>query len=399
MDNINRTFRLQDGSLFSLPRRVERHSVTLLQKLTQVQDGRSNQGKRHPLANILVLMFCGTLAGCTNLTEIAEWGKAKENRKFLKHVIDIPHGIPHATTISYALQVCDIQSLVAAYLEWRQIIYGVLREESASFDGKTMRAVHGGEHTVGHILSVLTHETLTTIGQIGVEQKENEIPAAKRLFEQMPRSLIAGVTLIGDALHTHTDTVAVIRKAQAQYLLIVKGNQEELMKTIGEYFSQSKEEYDTASDLQYGHGSQITTTVTVSHASDMLTYLSAWKDITTIGRIHRGGTRRYRKKTQAVAETVYFIASTPEMTAKKALKFVRSHWRIENNLHRTKDMQWREDQQTLRLATAPQVMTFMRSMAINLFTLVKFASVAESVRRFSYNQDIHHDFVRWAAIV
>lgn len=397
MQYTNITFKLTDGSLFSLPRRVKRHTVTLLQKLTQVKDGRSNQGKRHSLENILAIMFCGMLAGCLNLQEIAEWAVA--NRRFLKKILDLPHGIPHPTTISYALQLCDIQSLVAAYLQWREIVYGVLKEESASFDGKTMRAVHGGDNTIRHILSLLTHDTLTTIGQVGVDRKENEIPAARRLFQQIPSSLLNGITLIGDALHAQIDTAVAIRKAQAHYLLIVKGNQEELMETIAEYFLHSEESFDTASDLQYGHGSRIKTIVTVSHESDMLTYLSHWKDITTIGRIHRRGTRTYGKKIRVVDEIVYFVASTPKLDAIKAVKFIRNHWKIENNLHRTKDVLYLEDQQTLRLGTSPQVMTFMRSMVINLFTVLKFSSISKSIRILKYNRKTYHDFMQWAAIM
>lgn len=397
MQYTNVTFKLTDGSLFSLPRRVKRHTVTLLQKLTQVQDGRSNQGKRHPLENILVIMFCGILAGCANLQEIAEWAVA--NRKFLKKVLDMPHGIPHPTTISYALQLCDIQSLVAAYLQWREIIYGVLQEESASFDGKTMRAVHGGDSTIRHILSLLTHDTLTTIGQVGVDRKENEIPATKRLFDQVPQSLLVGLTLVGDALHTQINTVTAITRHHAYYLLMVKDNQETVRKDIKEYFDHTTDTLDPASEIQFGHGSRIKTIVTVSHASDMLMYLSNWKNITTIGRIHRSGTRTYRKRIRVVDETVYFVASTPKLDAMKALKFIRNHWKIENNLHRTKDIVYREDQQTIRLGTAPQVMTFLRSMTINLFTILKFANITQSTRTLKYNRKIHHDFMQWAAIV
>lgn len=399
MQDTNRTFKLQDGSLFSLPRRVKRHSVTLLQKLTLVKDGRSNQGKRHPLPNILVLVFCGILAGCTNLTEIAEWGKAKPNRRFLKCVIDMPHGIPHPTTISYALQVCDIQSLVGAYLEWRNIIYGVITDHSASFDGKTMCGVHG-IGVIGHILSLVSHETLTPLGQMGVHDKENEIPASYRLFDQVPDYFLVNCTLVGDALHTQTATVTAINNHHAYYLLTVKDNQEQLRRDLQRYFEESHDSYETASEFQHGHGRSIQTTVTISHATDMLAYLSsAWDGISTIGRISRLGTRTKRGIVTAVDETVYFIASTPHLTAKQALKFVRSHWKIENNLHWQKDYTYLEDRQTLRLGAAPQVVTFLKSMAINIFTLLKFASVTASVRTLKYNPDIHHDFLRMAAVV
>lgn len=396
MQYTNVTFKLTDGSLFSLPRRFKRHKVTLLEKLSQVIDGRSCQGKRHPLENILIIIFYGMLAGCTNLVEIVEL--AHTDNVFLKRILEMPHGIPHPTTISYALQLCDVGTLIQVYLSWRQIIYGVITDKVASFDGKTMNGAHG-EGVIKHILSLLTHETLTTIGQVGVDQKENEIPAVHRLFEQTPSSLLLGLTLIGDALHTHTETAALIRSSKAHYLLVVKDNQELLRQDIQYFFETHIAVNNTATDYQYGHGSTIKTTVTISHDQNMLTYLSHWKDISTVGKIHRVGKRKRVGNRTPVDEIVYFIASTPDLTAQMALRMVRGHWKIENNLHRTKDMLYHEDQQTLRLGTAPQVMTFLRSMTINLFTLLKFVHISQSVRSLKFNRKIHHDFMQWAAIV
>jgi len=284
MQYTNVTFKLTDGSLFSLPRRFRRHKVTLLEKLHQVVDGRNRQGLRHPLENILVIIFYGMLVGCTNLVEIVEL--AHTDDVFLKRILEMPHGIPHPTTISYALQLCDMGTLIQVYLSWREIIYGVMTDKVASFDGKTMNGAHG-EGVIKHILSLLTHDSLTTIGQVGVDQKENEIPAAHRLFEQTPSSLLLGLTLIGDALHTHTKTAHAICDVGADYLLTVKDNQELLRQDIQYFFETHTTLNNTATDYQYGHGSTIKTTVTISHDPDMLAYLSHWKDISTVGKIHR----------------------------------------------------------------------------------------------------------------
>lgn len=396
MQYTNITFKLTDGSLFSLPRRFKRHKVTLLEKLSQVKDGRSRQGLRHPLENILIIIFYGILVGCTNLVEIVEL--ARTEKTFFRRILEMPHGIPHPTTISYALQLCDIEDLIHVYVEWREIIYGVITEKVASFDGKTMNGVHG-EGIIKHILSLLSHESLTPIAQVGVDQKENEIPAAHRLFEQTPSSLLVGLTLIGDALHTQKATGEVITHHQAYYFLMVKDNQELLRQDIQYFFETHTTFQDTATSYQYGHGSTIKTTVVVSHDPDMLVYLSHWKNISTVGKIHRVGERKQRGILTPIDEVVYFIASTPDLTAQTALRIVRGHWKIENNLHRTKDMLYLEDRQTLRLGIAPQVMTFMRSMAINLFTVLKFSSISKSTRTFKYNRKTYHDFMQWAAIV
>lgn len=397
MEYSNVTIKKQDGNWFNLERRVKRHQVTLLQKLSEVRDGRSRQGKRHALVNILGMVFGAMSAGYTTIKDVVAWAYA--NERFLRRVLELEHGIPHATTISYALQVCDLESLIAAYIAWREIIFGTLIDRSASFDGKTMKGVHG-EDTIRHILSLLTHETLMTIGQVGVTRKENEIPAAQRLFDQVPASLLVGLTLVGDALHTQTTTADAITQHDAYYLLVVKDNQETLRKDLSEYFTQTPDTCDTASQIQSGHGAVIITTVTISHDADMLAYLASdWNAISTIGRLHRRGTRTVRKNMQPVDETVYFIASTPYLTAKTALSLVRNHWKIENNLHWQKDYTYLEDRQTVRLGNAPQLMTFMRSMCINLFALMKCASVTTTIRRFQMNTQIHHDFLQMAAVV
>lgn len=403
MQYTNVTFRLTDGSLFSLPRRFKRHQVTLLQSLQLVPDGRSRQGLRHPLENILAIILYGLLAGYTQITEMAEFAKAEE--KFFAHILEIPHGIPHPTTISYALQLCDVRDLTQAYLAWRETIYGGMTDTVASFDGKTMRGVHG-THTVAHILSLMTHDTLTPLGQMGVTDKENEIPAARRLFQEILPSRLVNLTLVADALHTQTVTATAIRRHHAHYLLMVKDNQEILKRDIAEYFTHTTDTLDTASSTQSGHGAHITTTVTISHDPQMREYLSqetegkeGWKDISTIGMIRRVGTRTHLHKTQAIDETVSFIASTPHLTADLALLYIRNHWRIENNLHRTKDIVYREDMQTLRLGNAPQVLTFMRSIVINLFTTLRFAQISRSTRILRHHPNIHRAFVRWAALL
>ena len=54
-----------------------------------------------------------------------------------------------------------------------------------------------------------------------------------------------------------------------------------------------------------------------------------------------------RQGNQVTAETRYCISSLPA-EAQALLRAVRSHWRIENSLHRVLDMAFREDESRIR---------------------------------------------------
>ena len=112
----------QETKPFNLKRRFRKNRQTLLEAFGEVKDGRCNQGKRHPLTNILTIVFCEITSGSTTLKDIHKWGYA--NARFLKRFIDIPHGIPDPTTLSRALQIIDIDGLIHACLNWSRIILG-----------------------------------------------------------------------------------------------------------------------------------------------------------------------------------------------------------------------------------------------------------------------------------
>lgn len=396
------SIKLQDGTLLNLKRRVKKHETTLLFELTTVKDGRSSQGKRHPLENILLMLFCAVLAGCSTITACHCW--TIHNRWWLKRIIDMPHGIPDPTTISYALQVCDMGSLVFAWNTFRGTVYGCKKDLSAgrqdtiaSMDGKTMRGVHG-INVIRHILSLFTHETHQTIGQIGVSSKENEIPAALRLFEQ---TAIAGLMIIADALHTQKNTITTICAHHADYLLMVKENQRELLEVIRMAFTDPHLKGDTKQAGQYTRGRSMETVVDCLHDPDVCSYLGTlgWQDVACVGRVHRFGTRSIHGVLTAIDETVYFISSKVRLSAWQACTAIRSHWKIENNLHWQKDHTYDEDHQTVRLGSAPQVMSFLRSMGIGLMKLLDLVSVTQAVTNFRMNASLHHQFLAYAGVV
>jgi len=398
MQDTAHTIKLQDGTLFNFKRRFKKHAFSLVEAFSQVKDGRKDRGKRHSLEEILLIIFFGMLAGKTTIKGC--WKVARHHWKFLKKYGEYSHGLPCQTTISRTLQVCEVSSLVTAAITWRRLIYDWEPDSSASFDGKTMRGVHGtdkkGGGNIRHIVSLFTHQTQQTIGQIGVKDKENEIPAAKRLFKEVD---ISRLTMVGDALHGQKDTAGTIINEGGNYQLFIKGNQSSLQELIAAQFRDASLKTTNADYQQHDRGRHITTVVTISNDLDIEDLRKDWPGVSFIGRVHRYGTRTDKGKVKQINEIVYFIASNPKLTANRAAKLVRKHWGIENNLHWQKDWTFHEDRQTLRLGAAPQVMTFLRSFCIGLIKLMGIVSVSDTVEDLQLSPQLHERFALLTGVV
>lgn len=391
----NHTIRLQDGKLFNFRKGILRNRYTLTSKLCKVIDGRDARGIRHPLSCILLILCGGITAGYTTIQDCQLWAVA--NRKWLEKMVSFPHGIADPTTLSRALAKLDMDSLVTTIVSWQETLYGK-HVTAASFDGKTMRGVHG-EGIIRHILSLAAHDTHQILGQIGVDQKENEIPAFRRLLE---KTSVHELLLIGDALHTQRDTVKEILEKEADYLLFAKDNQEALVDDLRMFWQEVPwgSTLDGVCQRQKSGNRDMRTTVWVSHYKQMGEYLeSTWEGVNTIGKIERQGLRTSADGTITTISEVVYCISSRRLTAKEVLTHTRNHWQIENSLHWEKDFVFLEDRQRLRRGNAPQVMTFLRSMALSLFGLFHFSSPAITVSNFKMNPTLHHRFLLAAEVV
>ena len=64
-------------------------------------------------------------------------------------------------------------------------------------------------------------------------------------------------------------------------------------------------------------------------------------------------------------ETRFYISSL-EANAEKLLKAARSHWSIENSLHWVLDVTFREDESRIRKKNAPENMSIIRHIVLNM---------------------------------
>ncbi len=409
-NTIPHTIFLQDGAALNINKRITKQAVPLKSFLDEIPDPRKHHGKRHPLSLILLIVFTALLRGSKDLKDACLF--ARVNPKLFKRMgMPLLHGIPNPTTISRVLAALDPEALVAAFRQFL-VTLGIPLGDTWSFDGKTMKAVTG-EDVVRHILSFFSHEMHLALGQIGVDGKENEIPAFERLLHQgSTLGGVAGKLLLGDALHTQRATATAIVTTGADYLLVVKGNQKGLRRAIQTKLGASQSNQQTSLKLySYSYETTdrrrtITTTVTAITASSCDHELALpvatnqhWAQVRTAGLLHRTGARTSKDgKVTQVDETIGFISSRI-LSAEEAATHLREHWCIENNLHWVKDEVFGEDKHTLRKGKAPQIMSFLRSMCISLCNALKLKSISDTIHNLEKSTTLLGQFLRMAAVI
>ncbi len=105
--------------------------------------------------------------------------------------------------------------------------------ETIIIDGKALRSSQGVE-----IVSAFSGETGRWLGSEMVEDKSNEIPAARILLERCDAD---GAMVLTDALHTQTLSAReIVQDCGGDYLMTVKANQKGLLENLRSIHSAHK---------------------------------------------------------------------------------------------------------------------------------------------------------------
>ena len=133
---------------------------------------------------------------------------------------------PDQSTFSRLMSCVDADIVEQVLLEWQQRIRGPVPEkETVAIDGKQPK--HAGGHNVG---TAVTTPSQHYLGCELVEDKSNEIPAARKLVERLD---LDGKLVSLDALHTCQQTARqIVLDAGADYSLTVKDNTCEIKRRV-----------------------------------------------------------------------------------------------------------------------------------------------------------------------
>ena len=331
--------------------------TTLHQIFGQLSDPRINRGKKHLLIDIVILSILAVLSGAESYDSIELFGIT--NYTFLKQFLKLPNGIPSHDTVNRVFSVLNSRHFERLFIEWTNSLKeeGVF-EKVIAIDGKALRGSKDTFHSKSatHMVHAWSVENNICLGQIKTKDKSNEITVIPEILELLD---IKGSIITIDAMGTQTAIAKKIIEKEADYILAVKGNQKTLLEEV-EATCKNNRPVKDSTEVEKGHGRIETRRCEVFEKGLIVDFEDRWEGLKSIIKIT--ATREIGEK--KTSEVRYYISSLN--TSQPFNSYVRDHWKVENSLHWTLDMVFREDEQRKRKNRSAENFAIVRKITLNL---------------------------------
>ena len=136
--------------------------AVLLEHFGTIDDPRDVRRISHPLAEVLLLVVCGTIADCDDYDHIAAWGEAHVD--FLRRHLPYENGVPGGRWLTILMNRINPALFSAAFTGWVRATWPN-RPDFVAIDGKTSRRGRRGEEHARHVFKRLR----TSLGRVARE--------------------------------------------------------------------------------------------------------------------------------------------------------------------------------------------------------------------------------------
>jgi len=337
----------------------------LLRVFDELEDPRLDRTKLHRLSDILTITLCGVICGADSWTEIELFGQSKI--EWLRTFLELPNGIPSHDTFGRVFSRLDPEQLEHCFQNWMQALAQATGGQLVAIDGKTLRGSFdkaGGKAAI-HMVSAWCEANRLVLGQLATDAKSNEIEAIPRLLRML--DLTDAVVTI-DAMGCQKAIARQIREQDGHYVLQLKKNQETLHDLVVETFDELTRRpipgvsYGFHEDLDAGHGRVEIRRIWTTEWTDWYAKRSDWSGLRSFVCVE--SVRTVGEQTST--DRRYYISDLDAQDAPAMLGHIRGHWGVENRLHWSLDVSFREDQLRNRIGQSAENFSRMRRLALNL---------------------------------
>lgn len=362
----------------------------LLSHFKTLEDPRVDRTKRYPLIEIIFLIISATISGCEGWKSIRDFGLLK--LEWLRQFLPYDNGIPVDDTIARVMRKLNTKQFASCFTSWIQAITKVTKGDIIAIDGKTLRRSFNksDEKSAIHMVSAWSSANGVVLGQEKTAEKSNEITAIPELLNSLA---IKGCIVTIDAMGCQKDIAEQIVKQKGDYLLALKGNQGHFHEQVKLFLTLAKEadfkniEHDFHEEVDTGHGRIETRR---AYALDFKKYKKhipeglKWKKLVSIILVE---TIREGHDFKTFDQRFYISSCQP--SAEMLLNASRKHWGVENSLHWTLDVTFREDESRIRKEAAPENYAIFRHIALNIIR--RNTSIDASVKRKRHMAALNDD--------
>jgi predicted transposase YbfD/YdcC len=352
----------------------------ILSHFEALEDPRVDRTKRYPLIEIIFLIISATISGCEGWKSIRDFGLLK--LEWLRQFLPYENGIPVDDTIARVMRKLNTKQFASCFTRWIQAITKVTKGDIIAIDGKTLRRSFNKSDAKSaiHMVSAWSSANGVVLGQEKTAEKSNEITAIPELLNSLA---IKGCIVTIDAMGCQKNIAEQIVQQKGDYLLALKGNQGNFHEEVTLFLALAKKadfkniEHDFHEDIDAGHGRIETRR---AYAIDFKKYKKhmpeglKWKKLTSVILVE---TMREGSDFKTLDQRLYISSCKP--VANLLLEATRKHWGVENSLHWTLDVTFREDESRIRKEASPENYAIFRHIALNIIR--RNTSIDASVKR------------------
>lgn len=324
---------------------------------------------RHRLIDLLTMALCATLCGADGWDDYADFVEAKA--EWFVGFLDLKHGTPSADTFRRVFSRLNPEAFERCFVNWMAAVVDLSQGKLLAIDGKSIR--RSFEHAwdkigMAHLVSAFVEHNGQTFAQLKTQGKGGELAGIKQLLGLID---LKGATVTIDAIGAQKTIAQQIIDAGGHYVLAVKDNQPtlhraiqvELDDMIRDRFKDVPHDYHES--VNPGHGRIETRRVWTTDQLDWLKVAQDWPGLKSVVVVQA------KRQVPAHGDSVerrYYISSLPADAAMHA-RAIRGHWSIENRLHHVLDVSFNEDASRIRRDHAPENVSRLRRIALNLLRI------------------------------
>jgi predicted transposase YbfD/YdcC len=346
----------------------------------QITDPRVKRRSWHLLGDVVGVSILAVLCGADDWCAVQAFGVSRHD--WLKQFFELPEGIPSHDTFSRVMGLISPKEFSACLVNWLSAFQRALKGRVVSIDGKAARG--SGSKKLGlrmlHMVSAWANEAGIMLGQVAVDEKSNEITAIPELLDLLA---IKGTIVTIDAIGMQKTIVEKIREKKADYVIGLKDNQPTLAADMQELVNEGCQTdfegmvTDVYSTTEMAHGGIEQRDVRVIEIPADSPHRQTWKDLNTVAVVT---TRTVRDGVEKYDTRMYLCSLKPD--ARQTAHAIRSHWGIENSLHWTMDVVFREDDHRLSNRNGVQNMSAIRRLAVSILRQDKKTQLGAKNKRF-----------------
>lgn len=321
----------------------------------------------HDLLEILTIAILAVICGSRGWEDMEDW--AIDHVAWLRTLLRLPNGIPQHDCYRRIFAALAPGPFAQCFTQWMQALVGSTAGKLVAIDGKTMRRSfdRAGGRSALHVVSAWVAQNAVSLGQVVTDAKSNEITAIPALLDLLD---IRGAVVSIDAMGCQKQIASKIVDRGSDYLLALKDNHPTAHEEVAAYFADAigTPTVHSHTTTDAGHGRVEVRRVHVTTDIAWFEDRAEWKGLNSFVKVE--SERHIGTKIQR--ESRYFLCSLKTTDAAAVGTYVRDHWSIENTLHWTLDLTFREDDSRIRVGHAPQNFSLLRKLALVLLKRTPF---------------------------